>query len=201
MSKDGKKLVVLVCLVMFWIGLALVQRYWGHDARPAQVASRFGKHPRPRGELAAPDQRLAEIPRLKLDRIERVRPPFDAGVRNIFASIDHSSFPSSPPAEPQATPSRPLPRAPDPFVEEAKKVRFIGYAKADGEAMAFIAYGGEILVVPEKEVFGGQFQVEEVKNDAILVTSLDGTKKVLLGLSPGQSIAAPSRETQRGKRP
>jgi hypothetical protein len=132
-----------------------------------------------------------EMPRLKLARIERVRPPYEPESRNIFASIE---------------PSLPLPSAlsapppPDPFLEEAKRLRFLGFATAEGKMMAFVAYGGELLVVPETEVIGSQLRIKEVKEDGILVTSLDGKREIRLGLT-GPEVPPPSTTIQRGNQP
>lgn len=204
MSRDNKKLLVLICLVVFWIGLIFVQRSQTPRLRHTQVASELQRSSAQRRGSATPARRQAEkqegIPRLKLDRIERVRPPFDPGVRNIFASIEAPAALQAPaPPKPQAALS--LPPPPDPFLEEAKQVRFLGYAKADGKPMAFVAYAEEALVVPETEVFGNQFRVKSITEDSMVLTSLDGTKEILLRLSPESAGALPSREIQRGKMP
>ncbi|MGH7371222.1 MAG: hypothetical protein ACREJK_05195, partial [Candidatus Methylomirabilales bacterium] len=130
------------------------------------------------------------MPRLKLARVERVRPPYEPEARNIFASIE----PSPPLPSALAAPSVPPP--PDPFLEEAKRVRFLGFATGEGKMMAFVTYGSELLVVPETEVIGSQLRVKEVKEDGILVTSLDGKKEIRLGLT-GPDVAPPSTTTER----
>ncbi|MGH7351476.1 MAG: hypothetical protein ACREJJ_03770 [Candidatus Methylomirabilales bacterium] len=134
------------------------------------------------------------MPRLKLARVERVRPPYEPEARNIFASIE----PSPPLPSALAAPSVPPP--PDPFLEEAKRVRFLGFATGEGKMMAFVTYGSELLVVPETEVIGSQLRVKEVKEDGILVTSLDGKKEIRLGLT-GPDVAPPSTTTERGNQP
>lgn len=190
---------------MFWIGLLVVQRHQRQGPRPPHAPSRLqrtsGQTLGAATAVRRQAKKHAEIPRLKLNRIERARPPFDPEVRNIFGSIDRSSLPSSLPATPQATAPPPTPPPPDPFREEAKEVRFLGYAEADGKPIAFVAYGDEALVVPETEVFGSRFRVKSVKEDSLILTSLDGAKEILLRLRPGSAGALPSKETQRGKRP
>ena len=137
------------------------------------------------------------MPRLKLARIERVRSPYEPESRNIFASIE----PSPPAPSALAAPSAlPAPPPPDPFLEEAKRLRFLGFATAEGKMMAFVAYGGELLVVPETEVIGSQLRIKEVKEDGILVTSLDGKKEIRLGLT-GPEVPPPSTTIQRGNQP
>ncbi len=139
------------------------------------------------------------MPRLTLGRIKRKRPRYEPQARNIFASIDHTTFPTPPPKKPQLAPPPPPP--PDPFLVQAKNIRYLGYAKADGQATAFLGVGNQVLVVSEKQVFGGRFRVKEVKEETVILSSLDGTKEVRLGLSPGPGVTPPSGEKQRGKRP
>lgn len=193
--------MVLVSLMIFWIGLILIQRYQDQGLRPTSVVSVLPDTSAPRGESATPltrqAKKRAEMPRLRLSQIQRVRPPFEPEIRNIFASIDRSSLL----ARPKPTSPSPIPPPSDPFVEKAKRLRFIGYAKADDRTVAFVAYGNEVLVVPEAEVFGGQFRIKEIKEDAIIVSSLDGKKEVRLGLGPGPAGAPPGIEKHRGIKP
>lgn len=205
MPRDRKKLMVLVSLMIFWIGLMLIQRYQDQGLRPTPVVSVLPGTSAPRGEsatrLTRQAKKRAEMPRLRLSQIQRVRPPFEPEIRNIFASIDRSSLPSSPPARPKTTSTPPVPPPPDPFLEKAKTLRFVGYAKADGTTMAFVAYGNQILVVPETEAFGGLFRVKEVKEDAMIVSSPDGKKEVRVGLGPGLAGALSGIEKHRGIKP
>lgn len=192
MSTDKRKLIVLFCLVAFWIALILVQRHRAQADRPIQGAAALSATTTQRDEpMAAPRRQMkdrTEMPRLKLARIDRIRPPYEPEVRNIFASIE---------------PSPPLPSAPslsDPFLEETKRLRFLGFATAEGKKMAFVAYGGELLVIPETEVIGSKLRIKEVKEDGILVTSLDGKNEIRLGLT-GPDVAPPSTTTERGNQP
>ena len=198
MSTHKRKLIVLFCLVAFWIALILVQRHRAQADRPTQGAAALPATSTQReGSLAAPRRQTKgrmEMPRLKLARIERVRPPYEPEARNIFASIE----PSLPLPSALSAPSAPPP--PDPFLEEAKQLRFLGFATAEGKMMAFVAYGGELLVVPETEVIGSQLRIKEVKEDGILVTSLDGKREIRLGLT-GPEVPPPSTTIQRGNQP
>ncbi len=198
MPTDKRKLIALFCLVVFWIALIFVQRHRGETDRPTQGAAALPATSTQReGPPAAPRRQTKErmeMPRLKLARIERVRPPYEPESRNIFASIE----PSPPAPSALAAPSAPPP--PDPFLEEAKRLRFLGFATAEGKMMAFVTYGGELLVIPETEVIGSQLRVKEVKEDGMLVTSLDGKKEIRLGLT-GPDVPPPSTTTERGNQP
>ena len=201
MPTHKRKLIVLLCLVVFWIALIFVQRHRAQADRPTQGAAVLPATSTQReGSLAAPRRQTKgrmEMPRLKLARIERVRPPYEPESRNIFASIE----PSPPLPSALAAPSAlSAPPPPDPFLEEAKRLRFLGFATAEGKMMAFVTYGGELLVVPETEVIGSQLRVKEVKEDGILVTSLDGKKEIRLGLT-GPEVPPPSTTIQRGNQP
>jgi len=202
---DKRKLIVLFCLVAFWIALILVQRHRGETGRPIQGAAALPAASTQReGPVVAPRRQTKdrmEIPRLKLARIERVRPPYEPEARNIFASIEPSPPLPSALASPSALAALAAPPPlPDLFLEEAKRLRFLGFATAEGKTMAFVTYGNELLVIAETEAIGSQFRVKEVKEDGILVTSLDGKKEIRLGLT-GPDVAPPSTTTQRGNQP
>ena len=198
MPTDKRKFIALFCLVVFWIALIFVQRHRAQADRPIQGTAALPPTSTQReGPPAAPRRQTKErmeMPRLKLARIERVRPPYEPESRNIFASIE----PSPPAPSALAAPSAPPP--PDPFLEEAKRLRFLGFATAEGKMMAFVTYGGELLVIPETEVIGSQLRVKEVKEDGMLVTSLDGKKEIRLGLT-GPDVPPPSTTTERGNQP
>ncbi len=199
MTKDRKKWIVLGCLAILWVALILVQRSHVRISQPTRVSTVSRGTPARRGGPASGPQKQArersKIPRLKLSLAERVRPPFEPEARNIFALIEPSS---ALPAKPQVVTTPSIPPPLDPFVEEAKKVRFLGYAEADGKAMAFVVYQDEALVVPEAGSFGRLFQVKKVKEDVLILSSTDGTKEVQVKLGLG-STALPN--AGRGPRP
>ncbi len=203
MTRDRKKWIVLACLVILWVALILVRRSQVRISRPTRVSSVSRGTPARRGGPASRLQKQArersKIPRLKLSLAERVRPPFEPEARNIFALIESSS---ALPAKPQVVTTPSIPPPPDPFVEEAKKVRFLGYAEADGKAMAFVVYQDEALVVPEAGSFGRLFQVKKVKEDVLILSSTDGTKEVQVKLGLGSNaLPNPGRGPRPGTTP
>lgn len=199
MTGERKKWIVLGCLLVLWLALIVMQRSQVGGARPTIVSS-----PRNAGDVrrAASTPRVhrqgkrrAEIPRLELSQLERARPAFEPETRNIFALIEPS--PAFPPTSQVAT-TPPVPPPPDPFVEESRKIRFLGFAEADGRTTAFVSYDGEVLVVAQTEVFGGLFQVRKVDEDTLILNSTDGTKEVRLEMQSAPD-SIPSRRRQRGK--
>lgn len=207
MTNERKKWIVLGCLVVFWMALIVVQRFQMGSTGPTQVSSvpRRGTVARRPGSTTGVQKQgkqRVELPRLQLNKLERVRPPFEPEARNIFASIEPSSaFPLTPPSNPPVATTPPLPPPPDPLVEESKKVRFLGYAEADGKALAFVSYESEVLVVPETGVLGRLLQVKKVEEDVLILSSIDGTREVRLQLNPASDGTHPHRENQRGKQP
>lgn len=200
MTGERKKWIVLGCLVVFWLALIVMQRSQTGSGRPTEVSSaprRGAAARRPESTTRGHKQGKgpAEIPRLELSQLGRPRPPFEPETRNIFASIEPSpAFPSIP--QVAITPSLPPPA--DPFVEESKKIRFLGFAEADGRTTAFVSYDGEVLVVSQAEVFGGLFRMHGVDEDALILNSTDGTKEVRLEMQSSPD-SIPSRRRQRGK--
>ncbi len=196
---NRKKRAVLICLAIVWVSLFLVQRagMWGGPTRALSPP----RNKAPRESLRSVSQRpknRTHLPQLQQHRSGRVRPPFAPEIRNIFASIDSSRTSAPSPATSLERTSSAPPR-PDPFLEKARQIRFLGYSKADGTTMAFLASGGELLVVPEAEVFNGQFRVRAVKEDSVTLTSLDGAKEVVLELGGASSPARQDLETQLGE--
>lgn len=199
MTGEKKKWIALGCLVVFWLVLIVMQRSQERGTRPTAVSS-----PRKAGDVRRaastarvhkPGKGRTEIPRLELSQLERPRPPFEPETRNIFASIEPSPvFPSIP--QVAITPS--LPPPPDPFIEESNKIRFLGFAEAEGKITAFVSYDGEVLVVARAEVFGDLFRVRAVDEDTLILNSTDGTKEVRLEMQSAPE-STPPRRRQRGK--
>lgn len=185
MRGNKGKVLLLLCLVILWAVILFVR--W----RPAEAPRRaLPETPPAPPKTRVPAPKLAEVPRLKIEFLERTRHPFESKFHNIFASIDQPPPPPSLPLKPEAA-STPPP--PDPFLEEAQKIRLLGFAKADSQVTAFLAYGTEILVVPEGGVAAGRFRIKEVMEDAVILSSPDGEKEVRVGLSPGPGTAPPIR--------
>ncbi|MFQ5961436.1 MAG: hypothetical protein ACE5MG_08555, partial [Candidatus Methylomirabilales bacterium] len=101
MSKDRKKLIVLISLVVLWIGLIVVQRSRVSPV-PQGTSAKRARRATPTTRQA---KKRSEVPQLKLSRIERVRPPFEPEVRNIFGST--TPVPSPTPPKTQAAPPPP----------------------------------------------------------------------------------------------
>lgn len=199
MSADRKKLIVLISLVVVWALLIVIQRDPGRDLEPTVSPVVRRSRTRPKAVTRPGREKgRSEMPRLTLGQIKRERPQYAREARNIFASIERTRFPT--PTKPKVAPPAPPP-PPDPFLIEAKEIKYLGFAKAKGQATAFLGVGNEIMVVSEKEVFKGRFRVKAVKEEAVTLSSLDGTKEVQLRLSPRPSTAPPSGGKQRGKRP
>lgn len=219
MTTERKKWIILGCLVVLWIALILTQRSRMGSTGPNHVSSvpRRGTAARRPGSATAVQKQgkqRVELPRLQLNKLERVRPPFAPEARNIFASIEPSSaLPLTPPSKPPVATTPPLPPPPDPFVEESKKVRFLGYAEADGKPMAFVSYESDVLVVPETGVFGRLLQVKKVDEDVLILSSTDGTKQVQItlgqesnalpnvGLGPRPGMTPPISRIERRNQP
>jgi len=182
MERDRKKLIVLACLLILWVALIFVKRHQSLGVRPSQAPSVSEQRRSPAAGIASRRQSEEHFKTstLKLGQVQLVRPRLGPEGRNILAASKHSSaVPAFPPTKRGAasTPRPPLDR----FIEEAMiMIRFLGYTEASGKAVAFVTYGNEVLAVAENQTFGGRFRVKEISKDALIVSSLDGTKAVLL---------------------
>lgn len=124
------------------------------------------------------------LPSLRLDLLDSPLPPFRETSRNVFSPINTPVPSPILEAKVTGTPPPPPSPPPDPFLEEAKKFRFLGFARAEGEIFAFLTKENEILIVKEHEVIKDRYMVKEIKEDYILLVAPNGDKEVRLFLSP-----------------
>jgi len=169
MDVKKKHLLLLVALLGAW-GLIFAFRSPGGPASQREVRAAVARPAR------TPAAQGGGLPRLKTGLLELPRPAYPPEVQNIFGT------PPPPPRPPQAavTPAAP---PPDPFQEEAKRLRYVGFLDAGKTKLAFIAQGQEMHTVGAGETFSARFRVQTVTEDAVLLSSLDGDKQVLLPLA------------------
>ena len=179
MDSRQRKLLILVALFGVW-GLLFVFR-----------APRTTPPKPPARGVATARRTVAQgagLPRLKRELLDLPSPAYPAEVHNIFGS------PPSPPAPVEAavTPVPAGPPPPDPFQEEAKRLRYVGFLQGGEKAMAFIVHGPEVHTVEVGATLLGHFRVQLVTEDAVHLSSVTGDKQVRLPLSP-ETGAAPKR--------
>ena len=182
MRSTRTKVLILVGLLAVWAFIVFLRRPTEPPARsgPAQVG--------PRAARAA--GAASGVPRLKADLIKMPRAPYPSEVQNIFSSPPPPAPPpqAAPPAAGPATPPPAPP--PDPFQEEAKQLRYIGFLQAGNAATAFLVRGQEVHTVPVGGLVGGRFRVMEVRDDSVLLASPAGDKEIRLSLA-SETGAAP----------
>jgi hypothetical protein len=174
MQSKRAKVLILVVLLAVWVLVFVLRRPSEAPvpSGPAQTGARTSR--------AAPGS--GGVPRLRTDLLNVPRAPYPSEVQNIF------SGPPPPPPPGQAGLSggpaaAPPPPPPDPFQEEAKQFRYIGFLQSDGSATAFIVRGQEVYTVPIGELVSGRFRVLEVRDDSVLLGSPGGDKQVRLSLA------------------
>ena len=168
------KVVILVALGLLWALLFVLRR--PNEPPPqtrAQAASRPARTP------AAPG---AGVPRLKLELLSLPRAPYPAEEQNIFGTPPP---PTPPPTQPvQAVqPAMPAQPPPDPFQEEARQLRFVGFLRDQGAATAFIIQGQQVHTVAVGGLVAGRFRVVDVGEDFVVLASPGGDKQVRLPLA------------------
>ena len=175
------KLLILAVLLGVWAVIFVLRR-------PAEPPTRSG----PTTQTDARIPRAAGgggMPRLRTDLLSVPRTPYPSDVQNIF-----SSPPPPPPATQMAGPGMqgPAPALPppDPFQEEAKQLRYVGFLRAGNSATAFIVRGQEVHTIPVGALLGERFRVMDVQDDGVLLASPTGDKQVRLSLA-ADSMAAP----------
>jgi len=177
------KLLILAVLLGVWAVIFVLRR-------PAEPPTRSG----PTTQTDARIPRAAgggDMPRLRADLLNVARAPYPADVQNIFSAPPP---PAPPPVQSAVGPGMQAPAPalppPDPFQEEAKQFRYVGFLRAGNSSTAFIVRGQEVHTIPVGAMLGGRFRVMEVQDDGVVLASPTGDKQVRLSLT-ADSTAAP----------
>jgi hypothetical protein len=194
MRTTRAKVIILAVLLGVW-ALVFFVRLPGGDqparSGPVQTAARMPRTP------------AGETPRLKTELLNVPRAPYPAEVQSIFSSPPPP--PPPPPssvANPGGLPAAPPAPPPDPFQEEAKQLRYVGFLQSGTVATAFIVRGQEVHTVAVGGLLGERFRVIEVRDDSVILGSPAGDKQVRLSLATeaGASPRAPELITPAGPR-
>ena len=175
------KVIILVVLGLVWAVLFVVRR-------PGQPTARAALQPGAR-PARTPAGQGGGLPRLKLDLLALPRAPYPTDEQNIFGAP-----PPPPPPPPSASqlkssgsaesaqPAAAPPPPPDPFQEQAKQLRFVGFLRDGSAATAFIIQGQQVLTAATGEIVSGRFRVVEVGDDFVVIASPAGDKQARLPL-------------------
>lgn len=178
MKATPRQWALLGFLILLWVGLLLAR--WGRSAPPAPPA----EGPAP----ARIEARAVKIPaaslRLRTDLLRAPRASLPETPKNLFAAVEELPPAAPPPPTPAAGAPPPAPSPPDPFLEGLKGLKFLGFAREEGRALAFLSRGGEFLITREKELFLNQYLVARITEDSIILATPDGAREARLSLSP-----------------
>ncbi|MCI0372625.1 MAG: hypothetical protein L0214_14935 [candidate division NC10 bacterium] len=173
MKAAARQWAILAFLILVWAGLLLAR--WGQSAPPTRPADR----PAPARTEARAGKARADNSRLRTDLLRAPRPALPDTLKNLFAAVEEP--PPPPPPKPVA--GAPPPPA-DPFLEGLKRVKFLGFAREEGRALAFVSRDGEFLMAREKELLLNQYLVVRITEDTITLATPDGSREARLTLSP-----------------
>jgi hypothetical protein len=184
-------LIVLATLLGLWLVIAL-----GRSPNPTPSHENAGS-------AAVKDQRglsikAGTLPGLKVALITLHEPYVPAAV-SLF------SVPPPPPPPPVVAtqPAAPPPPAPpDPFVEAAKQLRFVGFLKSDATVAAIITQGTQLYIASRGDTVAERFRVASVHEDTVTLASPEGDKQVQLALAAaaGASPVAMANPSVEGGR-
>jgi hypothetical protein len=186
MRSPKRNLYLLVALLVVW---GLVFAFRSPRATEPRREVRAGTA-RP---ARAPAAQGGGLPRLKTELLDLPRPAYPPAVQNIFGT------PPPPPLPPQAAVQAPAPPPPDPFQEEGKRLRYVGFLEAGKAKLAFIVQGQEVHTVEVGATFSAQFRVQAITEDAVLLSSPDGEKQIRLPLAPDAGSRPPARPGAPGR--
>lgn len=184
-----------------WIVLGLLLLTWGvlfAFRQPADPPLRPAGDPARPQPPRAPAAQGGGLPRLKVELLEVARAPYPPEGRSIFGTPPP---PPPPPRPPEAArPAVPPPPPPDPFQEEVKQFRYVGYLLRGATRMAFLVKAQEVFTVSAGELVTPRVRVREVTDTAVVLASPDGSKQTQLSLSP-EAAAAPGAPPSAGPGP
>ncbi len=181
MNWQKRKVAILVVLLGFW-GLILVVRWPWSQTRPTvgSAAPTAARKP-----AAQADGR----PRLKTELLRIPVPAYPPEVQNIFGTPPPPPPPPPTKPSPGLTPASALPPPPDPFQEDARQLKYVGFLQGEGKTMAFIMKGPELHTVEVGTTLLGRFRIQAVTEDAVLVSSVAGDKQIRLPLAVEAGVA------------
>lgn len=183
MRSTRTKIVILVALVAIWVAVVFLRQ-------PGEPPVRTGAtQPDTRVPRAA--ARGGATPTLRTDLLRVARAPYPADVQNIFSAPPPPPPPPVTSAGPSALATAPSPPPPDPFQEEAKQFRYVGFLRSGSANTAFIIRGQEVHTVPVGAMLGERFRVADVQDDGVVLTSPAGDKQVRLSLAADSSMTGP----------
>lgn len=185
MDAQKQRLLILIALLGAW-GLIFAFRSPGGPASQREVRTAVDRPSR------TPAAQGGGLPRLKTELLDLPRPAYPPEVQNIFGT------PPPPPPPPQAAVT-PAPPPPDPFQEEAKHLRYVGFLDTGRSKLAFIAQGKEMHTVEVGETFSARFRVQAITEEAVLLSSPDGEKQIRLPLAPEAGLRPPAGPVAPGR--
>jgi hypothetical protein len=184
MDSRKRNLLILLALVGAWALILAFRSPWGSSARTdVRVA--------PATSPRTPAAQDGGLPRLKRELLNLPTPAYPSEVQNIFGTALSPPRPAqagvAPPGAggpPGAVPG-PVAPPPDPFQEEAKQLRYVGYVEDGPRIMAFIIRGPEVYTVEAGAAISERFRVQTITEEAVLVSSPTGDKQARLPLAAG----------------
>ncbi len=177
-TRQTQLLILGGCLVL-WATLYFSLR----TSPPTPAPASGGAQGRQPGKAPS---KAAAVPDLRVDLLEKPLPPLRAEAKNLFAPVLE---PAPPPPPAKAVP--PPPPAPDPFLEEAKKLKIVAVMQEGGQRTAFIEDGNEVHNVKKNDVIRSRFLIKDLTDDAVVVSTPDGQKEFRLSLAPSGGPARP----------
>jgi hypothetical protein len=179
MQTPRAKIVILVVLLGVWAAVFFLRRPGDTPVSPGSAPVQAS----PRAGRAAAGG--SGTTGLKTELLNVPRAPYPSEVHNIFSNPPPPPppVPSAMDAAAAAAAAAPPPPPPDPFQEEAKQLRYIGFLQSDGAATAFLVRGQEVYTASVGELAGGRFRIMEVRDESVLLGSPAGDKQVRLSLA------------------
>ncbi len=144
--------------------------------------------------------------RLRLELLEQQTARFAGYKRNLFKPIfyeEQKSLPAPPPPPPpKAQPVKPVATAPPPppaaepqtpLQRDMASFTFLGFLKKGEHKTIFLSSNKEIFLARKGDRLAGKYEVTNITDEALVITSLDGGE-IVIPLVENKPLSAPGQQ-------
>jgi hypothetical protein len=151
---------------------------------------------------------VADEVTLRLDLLDKQSSRFAGYKRNLFKPVfyeEQKALPTPPPpppprpqpVKPAAAPAPPPPPAvaeQTPLQRDMASFTFLGFLKKGEKKTIFLSSNKEIFLARKGDRLSGKYDVTNITDEALVITSLDGGE-IVIPLVENKPLSAPGRQT------
>ncbi len=204
---NRKKLILAILALSFVVAATYSYIRMPRQKTVAELKFVPGMKSTPR---AATTPQVSEDVRLRLDLLDKQTARFTGYKRNLFKPIffeEQKAMPTlPPPPPPKNQPVKPVtaPPPPPPAAEQQTPLQrdmasftFLGFLKKGEKKTIFLSSNKEIFLARKGDRLAGKYEVTNITDEALVITSLDGGE-IVIPLVENRPLSAPGRQMPGG---